>query len=375
MAFGVVGLVALTGACTEDSPETDLQVAQAQVTAKENALADAQDASASATEAFCDAGTDYVEVLDRYGDVLTTDAATVGDVVTGGSDLREPKAEALSAAEDAQQARQDAADAQAELDQAKAELAAIEAGTSGTPAPVPEVTATTPLPIAPADVVDRVKVADSELSDAQKGISDDTPLVEASIEFNSAAVALEMAWLRLLAESGCFTEEERTEAQQAAAAYTTALQQQLTDAGYYTDAVDGIYGPATVAAVKAVQEAHGLPVTGVVDKATDAALRSDLVAKGGTAAAEELAATAALQQTLHLAGYWDGPVDGEWSEELEAALKAFQKDLGVEQTGVVDPATVAAFQEALAAVTAPEPAPEPEPEPEPEPSESEAASS
>jgi peptidoglycan hydrolase-like protein with peptidoglycan-binding domain len=30
--------------------------------------------------------------------------------------------------------------------------------------------------------------------------------------------------------------------------------------------VDGIYGPETVQAVQALQEAHGLPVTGTVDR-------------------------------------------------------------------------------------------------------------
>ena len=47
-----------------------------------------------------------------------------------------------------------------------------------------------------------------------------------------------------------------------------------------------------------------------MDKATEAALRSELEAKGGAAAAEATASTAAVQQTLKLAGYWDGPVDG-----------------------------------------------------------------
>ena len=62
-----------------------------------------------------------------------------------------------------------------------------------------------------------------------------------------------------------------------------------------------------------------------------------------------LASTAALQQTLKLAGYWDGPVDGQWSDALTAAVGAAQTDLGVPVTGTVDAATVAAFQSALAA--------------------------
>ena len=43
-----------------------------------------------------------------------------------------------------------------------------------------------------------------------------------------------------------------------------------------------------------------------MDKATEAALGSELAAAGGAAAQETTASTAALQQTLKLAGYWDG---------------------------------------------------------------------
>ena len=74
-----------------------------------------------------------------------------------------------------------------------------------------------------------------------------------------------------------------------------------------------------------------------------------------------MASTAALQQTLKLAGYWDGPVDGQWSDELSQALEAMQEDLGVEPTGTVDAATIAAFEEALAtARETPTPSPSPE---------------
>ncbi len=130
--------------------------------------------------------------------------------------------------------------------------------------------------------------------------------------------------------------------------------------------IDGIYGPATVAAVEDVQKANGLPVTGTVDKATAAALQAELLALGGAAAQESLATTAAIQQTLKLAGFWDGPVDGAWTPELTEAVKAFQVELGVEPTGNVDAATVAAFQQALTDLQQPDPEPSTEPSSEPE---------
>ena len=61
--------------------------------------------------------------------------------------------------------------------------------------------------------------------------------------------------------------------------------------------------------------------------------------------------TVALQTILTLVGFWDGPIDGVWTDELTQALKNFQTSLGVEPTGVVDTATIAAFQQALAGLS------------------------
>ena len=89
---------------------------------------------------------------------------------------------------------------------------------------------------------DRVEQAESEFADASSALTDDTPLSDASELFNSAAVALEMAWLRLFADAGCLADEQQQQAEASVRAYTTALQQELTTAGYYTGAIDGIYG-------------------------------------------------------------------------------------------------------------------------------------
>jgi peptidoglycan hydrolase-like protein with peptidoglycan-binding domain len=203
-----------------------------------------------------------------------------------------------------------------------------------------------------------VQEAEADLAEVQAGITDTTPLVEAAEQFNAAAVALEMAWLRLLGDSGCLSDAQQVTAAEAVSAYTATLQQALTDAGYYDAGVDGIYGPETVAAVEALQAANDLPQTGTLDKATEAALRAELQTKADAAAQVETASTAAVQQTLALAGYWDGPVDGQWSDELTAALEQLQTDLEVPVTGTVDAATIAALEKAIAELGA-EPSAEP----------------
>ena len=268
-------LVALSG-CGEDNPETAVAAAQASVSAKEQALAEAETAASSAAEAFCAASADYVTALDRYGDVLSDTAPTVGDVRDAGQDLVEPREEALQAGEAAVSARDAVAAAARDLAEAQAALDAAEASAAGEPAPEPEASEeASEEPAEPPATVARVQQAEAEFAAASQGITDRTPLVQAAQQFNAAAVALEMAWLQLFAQSGCLTDAQQEQAAAAVRDYTLALQQDLADAGFHEGEVDGVYGPETVAAVEALQEANGLPQTGTMDKATEAALRSD----------------------------------------------------------------------------------------------------
>ena len=335
-------------ACGSDGGNNAVQVAQARVTMKEKALSAARADATAATAAFCEASTAYIGTLDRYGDVLTATAPTVGDVNDAGTDLAEPREEAIGKAEAAVAAQQEVVTAEQELAEARAALKTAKSGSTGPQSTDSSSASPSATPLAPAETVNRVKQADSEFTAAQEGISAKTPIDQASQQFNAAAVALEMSWMRLLADTGCLTDEQQKQAQSAVRDYTVALQKSLAEAGYYKGDVDGVYGPATVDAVESLQKKHGLPVTGTVDKATEEALRADLAAKGGAAAQEAVASTAAVQQTLKLAGFWDGPVDGEWSAALTEAVKAFQTELGVKPTGEVNAATIAALEKAIA---------------------------
>ncbi|HWS58652.1 MAG TPA: peptidoglycan-binding domain-containing protein [Actinotalea sp.] len=346
-----------------------MEAAQAEVTAAQAALAEADTEAVATAAAFCSTSSEYITALDRYGDVLNDTEPTVGDVTTAGADLTDPREETVEAAEAAVAAHDAALQAQQDLADAEAALAAAEAEAAGEPAAPTEATDTPSAePLVPAATVERVQQAEAELATAQAGITEQTPLRQAAEQFNAAAVALQIAWMQLFAEAGCLSDEQQVQAAAAVTTYTLALQQALFDTGYYTGAVDGVYGPATVAAVEALQAANGLPQTGTVDRATEAALRAEVEALGGAAAQQSTASTAAVQQTLALAGYWDGPIDGQWTDALTEALMTFQTDLGVPPTGTVDAATIVAWEAALADVLDP-PAPT-EPSAEPSPSES-----
>ena len=95
---GVVACLALAGlglsGCgngNSGGAVSDVEQAQARVTAKEKALADAKDEFTAVSAAFCDASKSYVVAIDRYGDVLNATAPTVGDVKDAGSDLAAPR--------------------------------------------------------------------------------------------------------------------------------------------------------------------------------------------------------------------------------------------------------------------------------------------
>ncbi|WP_433299982.1 peptidoglycan-binding domain-containing protein [Actinoplanes sp. CA-030573] len=328
---GAVLVLALTGCGGRNG-----DAAAAEVQKKQEALDQARADLAKAGDEFCGDAKAYVTALDRYGDVLTRTAPTVGDVTEAGADLAEPREDVIAAAEQVKEAKDAVATAEQEL------AAAKRAQTSASAASSPAASPSTGPSLAPA-TIDRVKQADADFAAAQQGISAQTPIRQASERFNAAAVALEMAWIRVLDEAGCLDESHHD----AARDYTLALQKSLAAAGYYEGEIDGVYGPTTVSAVEALQKKNGLPVTGTVDKATDAALQAELAAKGGQEAQQATASTAAVQQTLKLAGHWTGPVDGVWTPELTGALKEFQTELQVEPTGTVDAATIAAVENAV----------------------------
>src|SRR6185312_9693912 len=98
--------------------------------------------------------------------------------------------------------------------------------------------------------------------------------------YNSAALALEIAWLNLLNEAGCVSDERQAEASAQLTDYTTGLQNDLQRAGYDPGPIDGVYGPETAAAVVQLQADSGLPETGFVDEATARALQDKLGAVG-----------------------------------------------------------------------------------------------
>ncbi len=302
----VLVMAMVVAACSSSSTTGGgVSGAQARVTNAQRAVTDAQSALDQAKTTFCTDAKTYITAVDRYGQVFTDSKATVGDVKAAGADLESPRSTVTASAHAVVTDRDNLAAANVELADAQNALATAQATASSVTVATTVAPATTTTLVAPA-TVDRVKKAESDLSAAFQGVTDQTTLIQATAQVNSAAVALEMAWLQLFNDAGCLTAEQQKQAATAVQDYTVALQTDLQTAGYFTGEIDGVYGPETANAVKSLQGANNLPTTGRVDQATAAALDAAVLAKAGAAANQATVETAAVQSTLKLAGYWPG---------------------------------------------------------------------
>jgi peptidoglycan hydrolase-like protein with peptidoglycan-binding domain len=133
-------------------------------------------------------------------------------------------------------------------------------------------------------------------------------------------------------------------AARAADAGVAALQVALRAHGLYPGTVDGIDGPATAAAVRALQARAGIAVDGIAGPQTRRALgwrgRPRLGRRAVTPGLRGWD-VAAVQFLLARAGFPSGPFDGEAGPRFAAALTRFQAWAGLGADAVAGPVTVA----------------------------------
>lgn len=161
---------------------------------------------------------------------------------------------------------------------------------------------------------------------------------------------------------------------------TVDIQLALSDRGYYTGTVDGLYGAETEAAVLAFQQDEGLFVDGVVGEDTLTRLELiepeplvddssaepvepnvDLVDDQAPTVDVGASAIANVQLVLADLGYYRGAIDGIVGGETQAAILAFQRDRGLVVDGVIGSETLVALGLADASVVHPPVSVAPEP--------------
>lgn len=164
----------------------------------------------------------------------------------------------------------------------------------------------------------------------------------------------------------------------------TALQQRLTELGYYTFRISGKFQERTQKAVTRFQEQHGLPATGKADEALQALIHSDdAQPKATPTPAPTLSLTEPypgnplrfgasnknvrrIQIRLAQLGYYTIEITGNFRENTRNAVCAFQRQNAIAVDGVVGAETWNAlfFDSACVdAAATPKPTPAPTPVP------------
>jgi peptidoglycan hydrolase-like protein with peptidoglycan-binding domain len=117
------------------------------------------------------------------------------------------------------------------------------------------------------------------------------------------------------------------------------LQQAMKALGHDPGPMDGVFGNATEAAVKAFQQEREIPVDGIVGKVTwiniDEADQSEPVLRIGSTGLPVRRA----QKRMSLVGFDVGGVDGRHGAKTESAVKDLQQRFQVTVDGVVGPQT------------------------------------
>ncbi|NET53029.1 MAG: peptidoglycan-binding protein [Merismopedia sp. SIO2A8] len=144
------------------------------------------------------------------------------------------------------------------------------------------------------------------------------------------------------------------------------LQNQLTTLGYYDGPITGYFGPLTESALKDFQAAQGLVVDGVVGSATQSALDNALQGQAAPQSTSSVASAsdggdspdpndgilesgeagsdiAVIQRQLQVLGYYNDSIDGDFGQNTETAVIAFQRSQSLTVDGKVGPATTAAL--------------------------------
>ena len=130
-----------------------------------------------------------------------------------------------------------------------------------------------------------------------------------------------------------------------------SVQRELQKIGYYPGPVDGVAGRRTRQAIVAYQKAVGLDQTGEAsDELAEHIRYTREVAQaslftGSTDVAEDqeiatLAKVRRVQTGLSELAYEPGRVNGELSDVTMAAIRAFQRDRGLAETGAITDALI-----------------------------------
>ena len=118
------------------------------------------------------------------------------------------------------------------------------------------------------------------------------------------------------------------------------VQAALNAAGYNAGPPDGALGPKSRAAIARYQSDNALPATGGIDAGLLASLGID-TGDGGSANASTASTIRETQQQLRAHGYTAAGTSGTLDSATRDAIRAYQRDAGLDVTGEVSPELLA----------------------------------
>jgi peptidoglycan hydrolase-like protein with peptidoglycan-binding domain len=119
-------------------------------------------------------------------------------------------------------------------------------------------------------------------------------------------------------------------------ALATDLQRELAALGFYQDQVDGQYGPRLRQAIEAYQRAHDLEVTGEpTARLLDHIRFMGQVGDAASPADPAQLDVRAVQEGLARLGYAPGPQDGVLGPRTADAIREFERDRQLKETGTL----------------------------------------
>ncbi len=156
------------------------------------------------------------------------------------------------------------------------------------------------------------------------------------------------------------SESEPSPKQQAAATpgfdpdIVRAVQRELDQRGYAPGPSDGMVHPVTRAAIMAYEFDHGMPLTGQPSEDLLKGILFGITAtRAQGASARQISPEAAeivrsVQQSLSKLGFAIGTIDGRIGEETARAIRRFEAQQGLPQTGRISGAMFTKLTEATA---------------------------
>lgn len=197
-------------------------------------------------------------------------------------------------------------------------------------------------------------------------------------KFLSLMLMLGVAWVVMTA----LAEPRPTLSYNSKGEAVIALQERLTELGYYTFRITGVYQENTQKAVREYQAQHGLVVDGIANDAlqqmifspdaspklqpTPLPIAMDVAFPGILQYGSSGEDVRRVQTRLYQFGFYNKNITGNYGNETKNAVRAFQAHNGLKNDGVVGQATWQALffdEESADATATPRPSPTPPPVP------------